>query len=129
MPSFLSIFFLGVYAKQLAIESSKVPTSPYCKFDSPTLQLFTSFLFMAGLVASLGASYLTSRHGRKATMLASGIAFLIGAGLTAGAAHVVMLVVGRIALGVGVGFANQAVPLYLSEMAPHHLRGACNIMF
>ena len=129
MPPFLSTFFPAVYARQLAIESSKVPTSPYCKFDSPTLQLFTSSLFMAGLVASLGASYLTSRYGRKATMLASGIAFLIGAGLTAGAAHVVMLVVGRIALGVGVGFANQAVPLYLSEMAPYHLRGACNILF
>jgi MFS transporter, SP family, sugar:H+ symporter len=129
MPPFLSTFFPGVYAKQLAIESAAVPTSPYCKYDSPTLQLFTSSLFMAGLIASLAASYLTSRFGRKVTMLASGIAFLVGAGLTAGAVHVVMLVVGRIALGVGVGFANQAVPLYLSEMAPYHLRGACNIMF
>ena len=129
MAPFLSAFFPSVLATQKAIEASAAATSPYCKYDSPTLQLFTSSLFMAGLVASLAASVLTSRFGRKATMLMSGIAFLIGAGLTAGAVHVVMLVVGRIALGVGVGFANQAVPLYLSEMAPHHLRGACNIMF
>lgn len=40
-----------------------------------------------------------------------------------------MLVVGRMVLGLGVGFATQATPLYLSEMAPFRLRGALNIMF
>ncbi|GFS35745.1 sugar transporter protein 7 [Actinidia rufa] len=35
----------------------------------------------------------------------------------------------KIMLGVGIGFGNQAVPLYLSEMAPAHLRGALNMMF
>lgn len=39
------------------------------------------------------------------------------------------LVVGRIILGFGVGFATQATPLYLSEMAPYNLRGALNILF
>nr|XP_027190744.1 hexose carrier protein HEX6 isoform X5 [Cicer arietinum]XP_027190745.1 hexose carrier protein HEX6 isoform X5 [Cicer arietinum] len=37
-----------------------------------------------------------------------------------------MLIVGRLMLGVGVGFANQAVPLYLSEMALPRFRGAIN---
>ena len=40
-----------------------------------------------------------------------------------------MLVIGRVMLGWGVGFANQAVPLYLSEIAPPHIRGTLNIMF
>ena len=40
-----------------------------------------------------------------------------------------MLVIGRVMLGWGVGFANQAVPLYLSEIAPPHVRGTLNIMF
>ncbi len=38
----------------------------------------------------------------------AGAAFLLGAGLTAGARNLPMLVCGRILLGVGVGFANQA---------------------
>ena len=38
----------------------------------------------------------------------AGAAFLLGAGLTAGAQNLPMLVCGRISLGVGVGFANQA---------------------
>uniref|UniRef100_J3N7A0 Major facilitator superfamily (MFS) profile domain-containing protein n=1 Tax=Oryza brachyantha TaxID=4533 RepID=J3N7A0_ORYBR len=40
-----------------------------------------------------------------------------------------MLIVGRICLGVGVGFGNQAAPLLLSEIAPAHIRGALNILF
>ncbi|XP_024382260.1 sugar transport protein 7 isoform X2 [Physcomitrium patens] len=40
-----------------------------------------------------------------------------------------MLIIGRMLLGAGVGFANQSVPLYLSEMAPARLRGGLNIMF
>ena len=62
-------------------------------------------------------------------MTAGGLAFGIGTALVAAAQNIAMLVVGRIILGVGVGFATQATPLYLSEMAPHSVRGALNIMF
>ena len=41
-------------------------------------------------------------------MAAAACMFVVGACLTAGAVHVAMLVVGRICLGLGVGFANQA---------------------
>lgn len=43
--------------------------------------------------------------------------------------HMAQLVIGRLIQGVGVGFATQATPLYLSEMAPYNLRGALNILF
>ncbi|CAN6677121.1 unnamed protein product [Malus baccata var. baccata] len=39
------------------------------------------------------------------------------------------VIIGRILLGCGVGFANQAVPLFLSEVAPTRIRGALNILF
>ena len=45
------------------------------------------------------------------------------------AAHLWVLVVGRIFLGFGVGFANQAVTLYNTEMAPAKWRGAMNLTF
>lgn len=40
-----------------------------------------------------------------------------------------ILLLGRICLGVGVGLANQSAPVFLSEIAPAHLRGGMNIMF
>lgn len=55
------------------------------------------------------AGWLTRRYGRKATMVAAGACFLVGAGLNAGAQNLAMLIVGRIFLGFGIGFANQVV--------------------
>lgn len=81
------------------------------------------------MVASLVASPLTRRHGRRVVIGAASLLFLVGCALSAGAVHVSMVVVGRILLGVGVGFGNTTIPLYLSEMAPRHLRGAINILF
>ncbi|URD79456.1 Sugar transport protein [Musa troglodytarum] len=71
-------------------------------------------------------------------MQAASVFFLIGVVLNAAARNIAMLIIGRILLGVGVGFANQvhkyrsrlsplytsflkAVPLFLSEIAPVHI--------
>ena len=62
-------------------------------------------------------------------MILGGASFCIGAILCAFAQDLAMLIIGRVCLGAGVGFANQAVPLYLSEIAPAHARGTLNIMF
>ncbi|KAK4485169.1 hypothetical protein RD792_007811 [Penstemon davidsonii] len=125
MDSFLKEFFPSVYRKQKADDS----TNQYCKFDSQTLTMFTSSLYLAALCSSLVASYVTRRLGRKLSMLCGGILFCIGALINGLAQNVAMLIVGRILLGFGIGFANQSVPLYLSEMAPYKYRGALNIGF
>ncbi|KAL6320255.1 hypothetical protein AAG906_005331 [Vitis piasezkii] len=122
MDSFLKKFFPEVYKRMK--EDTKI--SNYCKFDSQLLTSFTSSLYIAGLVASFVASWITKKFGRKPTILAGGAAFLIGSALGGAAFNVYMVILGRILLGVGVGFANQAVPLYLSEMAPPRYRGAIN---
>jgi len=127
MNSFLEQFFPSVYEAKMSGEADSV--SPYCMYNNQELQFFTSSLFIAGLVASLFAGYITRRFGRKITMILAGLFFLIGAGLNAGAQDLAMLFVGRIMLGFGIGCANQVVPLYLTEMAPFKLRGALNQMF
>lgn len=103
-------------------------TDPFCKYNDHMIQLFTSCLFLAGAAAAMVGSCTCKHYGRKATMVAGGFCFLVGTTLVALAMHMAMLVLGRVVLGVGVGFATQAAPLYLSEMAPYKLRGALNIM-
>ncbi|KAL0642860.1 hypothetical protein Bca4012_041150 [Brassica carinata] len=61
-------------------------------------------------------------------MLIAGVFFIIGVVLNAAAQDLAMLIAG-ILLGCGVGFANQAVPLFLSEIAPTKIRGGLNILF
>jgi sugar porter (SP) family MFS transporter len=126
MEDFLVKFFPSVY-KTMKDETSG--TNQYCKFDSQLLTLFTSSLYVAALVASFFASVVTRAFGRKISMTLGGIVFLMGAILNGAAINIEMLIVGRLLLGVGVGFANQSVPVYLSEMAPAKLRGALNIGF
>jgi len=103
MDDFLIKFFPEVYRKkhQTGVESN------YCKYDNQGLQLFTSSLYLAGLTATFFASYTTRRLGRKLTMLIAGIFFLIGVIFNGAAQDLAMLIVGRILLGCGVGFANQ----------------------
>ncbi|CAN6709819.1 unnamed protein product [Malus baccata var. baccata] len=60
------------------------------------------------------------------SILAGGAAFLAGSALNGAAMNLYMLILGRLLIGVSIGFGNQAFPLYLSEMAPPKYRGAIN---
>lgn len=103
MDSFLKKFFPEVLTKMK--EDTKI--SNYCMFDSQLLTSFTSSLYVAGLVASFFASSITRAFGRMPSILVGGAAFLAGAALGGAAFNVTMLILGRVLLGVGVGFANQ----------------------
>ncbi|VAH18160.1 unnamed protein product [Triticum turgidum subsp. durum] len=121
MDSFLKTFFPEVYSHK---QDSNV--SNYCQFDSELLTVFTSSLYIAGLIATLFASCVTRRFGRRASMLIGGTVFIAGSAFGGAAVNVPMLLLNRILLGIGLGFTNQSIPLYLSEMAPPQYRGAIN---
>lgn len=102
MDDFLKEFFPSVYERKKHAHENN-----YCKYDNQFLQLFTSSLYLAALVASFFASATCSKLGRRPTMQLASIFFLIGVGLAAGAVNIYMLIFGRILLGFGVGFGNQ----------------------
>ncbi|CAN0877319.1 Sugar transport protein 5 [Linum grandiflorum] len=124
MEPFLKKFFPSVLRK-----AGSAQTNIYCQYDSQLLTAFTSSLYIAGLAASLIASRVTAALGRKNTMALGGLTFLAGGAINGGAVTVSMLILGRLLLGFGVGFTNQAAPLYLSEVAPPKWRGAFNAGF
>ncbi|CAI9785525.1 unnamed protein product [Fraxinus pennsylvanica] len=126
MDEFLEKFFPQVYKK---MKNDSGDSNQYCKFQNHLLTLFTSSLYLAALIASFFASATTRALGRKVSMTIGGVIFLIGALLNGAAQNILMLIIGRILLGIGIGYANQSVPVYLSEMAPPKLRGALNIGF
>lgn len=103
MDPFLLKFFPSVYRKKNLDKSS----NKYCQYDSQILTMFTSSLYLAALLSSLVASSVTRRFGRKLSMFFGGLLFLIGALVNGFAQQVWMLIVGRILLGFGIGFANQ----------------------
>ncbi|CAD6201515.1 unnamed protein product [Miscanthus lutarioriparius] len=122
MESFLRKFFPDVYHQMKGDKN----VSNYCRFDSELLTVFTSSLYVAGLVATLFASSVTRRFGRRTSILIGGTVFVLGSVFGGAAVNVYMLLLNRIFLGIGLGFTNQSIPLYLSEMAPPQYRGAIN---
>ncbi|KAF2320105.1 hypothetical protein GH714_023709 [Hevea brasiliensis] len=126
MDDFLKKFFPAVHRRQSLVHQS---VNQYCAFDSQILTLFTSSLYLAALVSSIFASYITRKLGRRVSMVAGGLLFAVGAILNGFSQNLAMLIIGRLLLGFGIGSANQSVPIYLSEVAPHRYRGGLNMMF
>ncbi|PON70619.1 Sugar/inositol transporter [Parasponia andersonii] len=124
MDDFLTEFFPVVYAKKHHVKENN-----YCKYDNQFLQLFTSSLYLAAILASFFASITCKKFGRKLTIQAASVFFVMGSILNTVAKDLGMLIAGRICLGAGVGFGNQAVPLFISEIAPARYRGGLNICF
>ncbi|KAI3704073.1 hypothetical protein L1987_74280 [Smallanthus sonchifolius] len=124
MAPFLEKFFPTVLAKMRDKKQDQ-----YCLFDNHKLAAFVSSMFIAGLVSSLLAGRVTSVIGRRFSLITSGILFIMGKGFEVFAQNVATLIVGRLFVGFGIGFANQAAPVYITEMAPSKWRGALNTAF
>lgn len=103
MDSFLEKFFKDVYETKNRISTK----NQYCQYDSASLTMFTSSLYLAALVALLVASTVTRKFGRRSSMLLGGVLFCVGAIVNSFATAFWMLILGRLLLGFGIGFTNQ----------------------
>jgi len=82
---------------------------------------------MALAGAIIGASvggWINDRFGRKKSIVVADILFFIGSIVMASAMNPATLIVGRVFVGLGVGMASMASPLYISEASPTRVRGA-----
>jgi SP family sugar:H+ symporter-like MFS transporter len=71
--------------------------------------------FLAGALADF--------MGRRPTMLLNAVVFLISAFVTGAASSAGVFIVGRLLGGLAIGAASVLAPMYISEVAPAHLRG------
>ncbi len=88
-------------------------------------QEFTISVVLVGCI--LGAAVtgtIADAIGRRLTLLAAGLVFLVGAIVSAAAPDETVLLIGRFVVGIGVGFSSVVAPLYISEVAPANARGA-----
>ncbi|KAK2389018.1 putative inositol transporter [Trifolium repens] len=80
---------------------------------------------LAGAVigAAVGG-WINDRFGRKRSIVIADTLFFIGSAIMAAATNPAILIVGRVFVGLGVGMASMASPLYISEASPAKVRGA-----
>ncbi|BCK75189.1 sugar transporter [Acetobacter aceti NRIC 0242] len=89
-----------------------------------TTEWIVSSLMLAAAFGSVLAVFVADKWGRKGTLLVAGGLFLSGTALCSLATSVSMMIVGRACLGLGVGLAAFAAPLYIAEIASQDRRGA-----
>ena len=86
--------------------------------------LITSILSAGTFFGALIAGDLADYFGRRTTIIAGCIVFIIGVILQTASTGLALLVVGRLIAGFGVGFVSAIIILYMSEVAPKKVRGA-----
>lgn len=76
------------------------------------------------LIGAFFSDYLSTKFGRKITMIIAAILFILNSIGTAIPNSFTMFVIFRIVGGIGVGLASMVVPMYIAEIAPPNRRGA-----
>ena len=84
----------------------------------------TSIALAGAAAGAAMAGLLADRFGRRPILLATALVFVAGAIVSAIADSLVLLLMGRLLVGIGIGGASMLTPLYLSEIAPAKERGA-----
>ena len=83
-----------------------------------------SMALAGAIVGAAVGGWINDRFGRRKAILLADTLFFIGSAVMAAATNPSILIVGRVFVGLGVGMASMASPLYISEASPTRVRGA-----
>jgi sugar porter (SP) family MFS transporter len=87
-------------------------------------ELVISAVLFGAIIGAAFSGRLADYFSRQLLLLTSAIIFIVGTLVSAFSGEVSTLVVGRLLLGLAIGISSSIAPVYLSELAPHEIRGA-----
>ncbi|MEO6894686.1 MAG: sugar porter family MFS transporter, partial [Ginsengibacter sp.] len=106
---------------------------PFFQQDFQLSNSMVENITTAGLVGAVIGAMFTGRlsdiFGRKKTILCAAIIFVIGAAWSGWAPNPTMLIISRVFIGLAIGISSFAVPLYIAEISPTHIRGQLVSLF
>ncbi|XP_067684460.1 proton myo-inositol cotransporter-like [Haliotis asinina] len=105
------------------VSGSMLLIRPYFKLDTIWTEVIVSGTVASAAIFSLCGGYLADYVGRRRAIMAASVVFTIGALVMGAAPDKELLLVGRIIVGIGIGFASVTVPVYVAEVAPKNIRG------
>jgi sugar porter (SP) family MFS transporter len=94
------------------------------KLASSAVEAVVSAVLLGAVIGAAFSGAITDRFGRKKVLIVTALLFAIGAIGASLAANVAMIVFFRLIIGVAIGVASYAAPLYISEISPPEMRGA-----
>ncbi|KAL1893947.1 hypothetical protein Sste5346_006088 [Sporothrix stenoceras] len=111
-----------------AIAGTFAQTSFTSKFLSgPNAEAITGGILggflSGGFIGSIVQAPISQRFGRRAGTATAAVLTVLSAALQAGSVNIAMFLAARTLCGIGAGIVITNVPVYMSEIAPPHLRG------
>lgn len=94
-------------------------------FDADTLavEAAASWVTVGALVGALVGGHLADRIGRRGALWVASGTFAVGTLVQASAPAIGVLFGGRLVVGLGIGVASVAGPMFAAEAAPERIRG------
>jgi predicted MFS family arabinose efflux permease len=83
--------------------------------STTVVEIITSWVTLGALFGALVAGTMAERLGRRMTVIWAAVLFTAGALIESFAPSTWVMVIGRLVVGVGVGVASLAAPLYAAE--------------
>eukprot|EP01043_Picozoa_sp_COSAG02_P045944 COSAG02_NODE_4251_length_5585_cov_4.672986_4_plen_631_part_00 len=93
------------------------------EFSSKQQELIVSVTLVGCITSACFSSVATTKLGRQPVILFASMVFIAGSAILCTAENFEMLLVGRAVVGIAVGLASMAVPMYIAEAAPPEKRG------
>jgi sugar porter (SP) family MFS transporter len=87
------------------------------------VELVVSAVLIGATLGAIASARVTDKLGRRTVLLAAAASFAVGAIGSALAPNPTSLVAARLLIGLAIGVASYAVPLYISELSPADSRG------
>ncbi|KAL7933894.1 general substrate transporter [Trichoderma chlorosporum] len=127
LGGFLFGYDQGVVSGVLGMENFGA-LFPRIYLDSGFKGWFVSTLLLTAWFGSLLNGPIADRFGRKGSMMAAVVVFLLGSALQSGASTIGMLFGGRAVAGLAVGMLTMIVPMYMSEVSTAGIRGTLVVL-
>ena len=88
------------------------------------LELVVAAPLWGAVIGTLSTGIITHYWGRKKTMILSAVIFILGSLACSLSNSVDQLLLARLFFGIAIGMASFTAPVYISEIAPHQIRGS-----
>jgi MFS family permease len=87
------------------------------------LEMIVSGVLVGAALGSFVGGRLADLYGRRGLLFVTAVIFAAGAVICGAAPSVLVLIAGRIIVGLGIGLASGTVPVYISEVSSPEDRG------
>lgn len=91
-------------------------------------EIITAATSLGALISAIFSGVASDMFGRKTCLMVSNILFVIGACLQVAAHSFWEMAAGRLVMGFGVGIGSLLAPVFISEIAPKHVRGRLTVI-